>query len=98
MAERSCQAAGEEPTVGAYDLVIEAGLLSSLPTRGEAFSKRGALDDALAVFKAVADAGLPHSAKSYDLLARPASKSGEFRFVERLYAAKAWWAAGGTGR
>ncbi|CAL1127909.1 unnamed protein product [Cladocopium goreaui] len=70
-------ASGEKPGVGAYDLVIEA------------FSRRGALDDALAVFKAVSDAGLQHSDASFDLLATPASKSGEYRFVERLFAAKA---------
>ena len=70
-------ASGEKPGVGAYDLVIEA------------FSRRGALDDALAVFKAVSEAGLQHSDISFDLLAKPASKSGEYRFVERLYAAKA---------
>eukprot|EP00435_Cladocopium_sp_Y103_P048184 s859_g14.t1 len=70
-------ASGEKPGVGAYDLVIEA------------FSRRGALDDALAVFKAVSDAGLQHSDASFDLLAKPASKSGEYRFVERLFAAKA---------
>ncbi|CAK9091966.1 unnamed protein product [Durusdinium trenchii] len=70
-------ASGERPGVGAFDLVMEA------------FSRRGALDDALAVFKAVADAGLTHSDASFDFLAKPASKSGEYRFVERLYAAKA---------
>ncbi|CAJ1414968.1 unnamed protein product [Effrenium voratum] len=74
---------GEQPGVGAYDRVMEA------------FSRRGALDDALAVFKAVTVAGLRHSDVSYDLLARPAARSGEFRFVERLYAAKAQTKADG---
>jgi len=68
---------GQQGGVGAYDAVLEA------------FSRRGALDDALAVFKGMQEAGLQPTEASYNLLAKPASKSGEYRFVEMLYAAKA---------
>jgi len=68
---------GERPSVEAYDIVIEA------------FARHGATDDALAVFKAVKEAGLQPTDQSYDWLATPASRSGEYRFVEMLFAAKA---------
>lgn len=68
---------GERPSVEAYDIVIEA------------FARHGATDDALAVFKAVKEAGLEPTDQSYDWLATPASRSGEYRFVEMLFAAKA---------
>merc|ERR1712113_320247 len=68
---------GQQGGVGAYDAVLEA------------FSRRGAPDDALAVFKGMQEAGRQPTEASYNLLAKPASKSGEYRFVEMLYAAKA---------
>mmetsp|Transcript_89638 Transcript_89638/g.159185 ORF Transcript_89638/g.159185 Transcript_89638/m.159185 type:complete len:335 (+) Transcript_89638:29-1033(+) len=68
---------GQHCGVGAYDAVMEA------------FSRRGALDDALAVFKGMQEAQLQPTEASYNLLAKPASKSGEYRFVEMLFAAKA---------
>lgn len=71
------QTGDQRPGVGAFNLVMET------------FSRRGALDDALAVFKGLREAGLCPTEVSYDHLARPASKSGQYLFVEKLYAAKA---------
>jgi len=61
----------------AYDAVIEA------------FAHRGALDDALSVFREMQDGGVAATDATYDALARPAARAGEYRFVERLYEAKA---------
>lgn len=60
-----------------YDAVIEA------------FGRRGALDDALSVFREMQDEGVAATDATYDALARPAARAGEYRFVERLYEAKA---------
>lgn len=68
---------GEQPGAGAFDAVLEA------------LGQRGALDDALSVFKAMQRLGVDATDQTYDALARPASRSGEFRFVETLYRAKA---------
>lgn len=65
------------PGAGAYDEVIEA------------FSKQGALDDALALFQEMQKARIGATDRTYDALARPAARGGEYRFVEMLYGAKA---------
>lgn len=61
----------------AYDAVIEA------------FAHRGALDDALSVFQEMQAEGVDPTDATYDALAKPAARAGEYRFVERLYEAKA---------
>jgi len=73
---KEIRASGQQPSAKAYEAVLEA------------FSKKGDLDAALALFKEMIEAGVPATDNSYDLLAKPASRGGEFRFVEMLYAAK----------
>lgn len=69
--------AGQEPGVGAYNSVLEA------------FSRRGALDDALDLFREMKEAGVDPTADTFDSLARPAARGGQYRLVEMLYKAKA---------
>merc|ERR1719343_113881 len=77
--------AGQNPGSAAYDMVIEA------------FARRGALDDALGVFSEMQAARVAPTDRTYDSLARPAARSGEYRFVEMLYNAKASDCGGGIG-
>eukprot|EP00446_Apocalathium_sp_SHHI-4_P006545 CAMPEP_0177165786 /NCGR_PEP_ID=MMETSP0367-20130122/7691_1 /TAXON_ID=447022 ORGANISM="Scrippsiella hangoei-like, Strain SHHI-4" /NCGR_SAMPLE_ID=MMETSP0367 /ASSEMBLY_ACC=CAM_ASM_000362 /LENGTH=278 /DNA_ID=CAMNT_0018611821 /DNA_START=287 /DNA_END=1123 /DNA_ORIENTATION=- len=63
----------------------------------EALGEQGALDDALGLFSEMQTAGVAANAVTYDLLASPAMRRGEFRFVEKLYAAKANDFGGGLG-
>lgn len=76
---------GQPPGAGAYDAVLEA------------FSQRGALDDALAVFQEMQSARVPPTDLTYDALARPAARGGDYRFVETLYTAKASDRGGAIG-
>jgi len=76
---------GLQPGAGAYDAVLEA------------FSRRGALDDALALFQDMQDARVAPTDTTYDALARPAARGGDHRFVEMLYAAKAQDRGGNIG-
>lgn len=71
------RANGTIPGPDAYNSVIEA------------LAHRGLLDDALAVFKEMQQARVQATDVTYDALARPASRSGQYRFVETLYRAKA---------
>jgi len=64
---------GEVPPALAYDLVLEA------------LGSRGNTHDALDLFKEMQAAGVPATQRTYDALARPASRSGEWRYVEKLY-------------
>jgi len=57
----------------AYDLVLEA------------LGSRGNTHDALDLFKEMQAAGVAATQRTYDALARPASRSGEWRYVEKLY-------------
>mmetsp|Transcript_174463 Transcript_174463/g.559273 ORF Transcript_174463/g.559273 Transcript_174463/m.559273 type:complete len:381 (+) Transcript_174463:45-1187(+) len=68
---------GATPRAGAFDAVIEA------------FSRRGALDDALVVFGKMKELEVSPTDVTWDALARPAARGGQFQFVERLYRGKA---------
>jgi len=76
---------GTAPGARAWNAVIDA------------FGRREALDDALAVFTEMREAGVAADEATYDLLALPAMRRGEFRFVERLYSAKAPTRGGSLG-
>jgi len=67
---------GTAPGVRSWNAVIDA------------FGQRGALDEALGIFSEMNEAKVAANAATYDALAKPAMRRGEFRFVERLYAAK----------
>lgn len=54
----------------------------------DAFARRDALDDALDVFRDMQKARVAATDATYDILAQPAMRRGEFRFVETLYHAK----------
>eukprot|EP00929_Paragymnodinium_shiwhaense_P046511 TRINITY_DN23682_c0_g1_i3.p1 TRINITY_DN23682_c0_g1~~TRINITY_DN23682_c0_g1_i3.p1 ORF type:complete len:373 (+),score=105.19 TRINITY_DN23682_c0_g1_i3:148-1266(+) len=73
------------PGVLAYNAVIEA------------LTCRGALDDALEVLSDMKEGNVAPNADTYNRLALPASRSGEFRFVEALFRAKASDSGGGLG-
>mmetsp|Transcript_42850 Transcript_42850/g.100479 ORF Transcript_42850/g.100479 Transcript_42850/m.100479 type:complete len:420 (-) Transcript_42850:78-1337(-) len=70
-------AEGRVPSAAAYDLVLEA------------LGSRGNINDALDLFREMQDAGVAATDRTYDALSRPASRSGEWRFVEKVYKAKA---------
>jgi len=67
----------DRPGAAAYDAVLQA------------FTRRGALDDALEVFRDMRGAGVAATDTTYDALAGAAARGGEYRFVETLYGAKA---------
>lgn len=67
---------GTAPGVHSWNAVIDA------------FGQRGALDEALQIFAEMNEARVAANGATYDVLAKPAMRRGEFRFVERLYAAK----------
>lgn len=51
----------------------------------DAYGMRNAIDDALAVYKEMQAARVVANPSTYDALARPAMRRGEFSFVEKLY-------------
>lgn len=63
----------------------------------DSFGQRGALDEALAVYREMQEARVAANDATYDVLARPAMRRGEFRFVETLYGAKAVDRGGSIG-
>jgi len=82
---RELQAEGAPVGAAAFDLVIGA------------LSDRGALDDALVVFNEMQEASVPPTNATWDALARPAARGGQYNFVERLYQAKASDCGGDIG-
>mmetsp|Transcript_73600 Transcript_73600/g.145867 ORF Transcript_73600/g.145867 Transcript_73600/m.145867 type:complete len:289 (+) Transcript_73600:50-916(+) len=67
---------GTAPGVRAWNAVIDA------------FGQRGALDEALSIFSKMNEEKVAANGVTFDVLAKPAMRRGEYRFVERLYAAK----------
>jgi len=63
----------------------------------DAFGQRDALDEALDVYSSMQRARVAAADGTYDALARPAMRRGEFKFVETLYGAKASDRGGGIG-